>query len=55
MIDLDQSQNPIRYNNWPQKSIINSINNETNATEKINNPDASYFARQKAPNDEYRS
>ncbi|SKC00437.1 hypothetical protein SAMN05660477_02364 [Soonwooa buanensis] len=55
MIDLDQSQNPIWNDNWPQKSIVNPINNETNATEKINDPDASYFARQKAPNDKYRS
>ncbi|GEM_PF-2807953 len=55
MIDLDQSQNPIWNDNWPKQSVINTINDEANATEKINNPDASYFARQKATNDEYRS
>ncbi|WP_366143278.1 hypothetical protein [Soonwooa sp.] len=55
MIDLDQSQNPIWYNNWPKQSVINTINDETNAAKKINDSNGSDFARQETPNYEYRS
>ena len=55
MIDLHQGQNPIWDNNWPQKSVVNSIDNKTNTTEKIYNSNQSYFACQKASNNEYRS